>query len=393
MVNLNYIDHTIRKTKMKVEFYKHSLGNEEKKSILETLDSIFLTTGPKTSQFEKEFSQFLGVKNTIGVYSCTSGLFLILKAMGIGKGDKVVVPAMTFIATANSVMHAGADVVFCDVDVNTGLMDFNMLEHLLKTQTGIKGVIPVHLYGQMVDMLELKRIAGKYSIKVIEDCAHCIEGERDSIKPGQLGDASAFSFYATKNLACGEGGAIVTNNDELAGKLKVMRLHGMSKSAVDRFVKFQHYDMEILGYKANMFDIQAALLIPQLKKIYELWERRESIVKRYEKAFTGNGIKYPITLDGVKNARHLFTIWVNPNYRDEMINYLQEREIGVTVNYTAVHLKKFYKDYYGYKEGDFPNAEAIGNSTISIPLYPKLKEEEIEYVIKNVIEVNDKLNS
>jgi dTDP-4-amino-4,6-dideoxygalactose transaminase len=372
---------------MKIEFYRHSIGEEEKKSVLQTLDSIFLTTGPKTKQFEQDFSEYLDVKNAVGVYSCTSGLFLILKSLGIGKGDQVIVPAMTFIATANSVVHTGADVIFCDVDAKTALLDLNMLEDLLKKHSAVKAVIPVHLYGQMVDMINLKRICDKYSIKIIEDCAHCIEGEKDSVRPGQLGDAAAFSFYATKNLTCGEGGAVVTNDQALADKIKVIRLHGMSKSAADRFVRFQHWDMEELGYKANMFDIQAALLIPQLKKINEFWQRREAIARKYEDAFIKNGIGFPQTLKGVKNARHLFTIWVNPLKRDKMILSLLDKGIGVTVNYRPVHLNKFYMDFYGCNEGDHPNAEKIGRSTISIPLYPKLTDEEIEYVIGSIIDL------
>ena len=373
---------------MKVEFYKHSLGAAEKQSILETLDSLFLTTGPKTKQFEAEFARFLGVAHGVGVTSCTAGLFLPLAAWNIGSGDKVIVPAMTFIATANVVLHAGAEVVFCDVEPDTGLMDLNQVEEVLKTTPNVKAIIPVHLYGQMVDMRAFKQLADKYGVKILEDCAHCIEGERDGVKPGQLGDAAAFSFYATKNLACGEGGAVLTNDANLAEMLRIIRQHGMSKSAADRHVHYQHWDMEVLGYKANMFDLEAALLLPQMPKIKERWQRREAIAQRYEQAFTQAGVDFPKTLPNVKHARHLFTIWAQDGKRDEVLSYLQNQGIGVVVNYRSVPLRAYYKQRYGFKTGDFPVAERIGERTLSLPLYPKLADAEVEYVIAQVIAAN-----
>lgn len=376
---------------MKVEFFRHGLGQDEKESVLETLDSLFLTTGPKTRQFEKEFSQYLGLSRAVGLSSCSTGLFLALKAWDTGAGDQVIVPAMTFIATANAVLTAGAEVLFCDVDKETALMDLNMVEDLLKWNRNVKAVIPVHLYGQMVDMKSLRELTDRYGVKILEDSAHCIEGERDGIKPGHLGDAAAFSFYATKNITCGEGGAVACNDAGLADRLKVLRLHGMSKSAEDRHVKYNHWDMEMLGYKGNMYDIEAALLLPQLPKIESQWQRREKICRRYENAFAEAGIDFPRTSPGVKSARHLFTIWAPRGKRDAFLEYLQRQEIGVAVNYRAVHLRTFYRETFGFKPGDFPVAEEIGERTLSIPLYPRLEDREADYVIEKVIEAKEKL--
>ena len=225
---------------MKIEFYRHSLGEPEKKALAEVLDGIFLTTGPRTKQFEEQFAAYLGVRHGVGLSTCTAALFLTLKAWGIGKGDKVVVPAMTFIASSNVVLHAGGEVVFCDVEPSTGLLDLNMVEDILRRDPKVRAVIPVHLYGQMVDMKRLRALADRYGVRVLEDSAHCVEGARDGIRPGQLGDAAAFSFYATKNLTSGEGGAAVTDDEALAERLRVIRLHGMSKSAVDRHQFYQH---------------------------------------------------------------------------------------------------------------------------------------------------------
>ncbi|NIM10837.1 MAG: aminotransferase class I/II-fold pyridoxal phosphate-dependent enzyme [Candidatus Aminicenantes bacterium] len=377
---------------MKVEFFRHSLGKDEKDSLLETLDGLFLTTGPKTRQFEKEFSHYLGVNHTVGLSSCSTGLFFTLKAWGIGAGDQVIVPAMTFIATANAVLIGGAEVMFCDVDKETALIDLNMVEDLLKWNQKVKVVLPVHLYGQMVDMKSLRELADRYHVKILEDSAHCIEGERDGIKPGHLGDAAAFSFYATKNVTCGEGGAVVSNDTQLTDRLRILRLHGMSKSAIDRHVKYNHWDMEVLGYKGNMYDIEAALLLPQLPKIERQWQRREKICRQYENAFDKVGIDFPRTLPGVKSARHLFTIWAPQGKRDAFLEYLQQQEIGVAVNYRAVHLRTYYRETFGFKPSDFPIAEEIGERTLSIPLYPRLEDREVDYVIDKVIEAKEKLD-
>ncbi len=370
---------------MKVEFYRHSLGEAEKRAVAEVLDSIFLTTGPKTREFEESFARYLGVQHCVGMFSCTAGLFLVLKGWGIGPGDKVVVPAMTFIASANVVLHCGAEVVFCDVDPKTALLDLNQLEDILKKERGVKAVIPVHLYGQMVDMKAMRELGERYGVNILEDSAHCVEGVRDGIRPGQLGDAAAFSFYATKNLACGEGGAVVTNDDKLREYLVIARLHGMSKSAAERYQRYQHWDMYFPGYKANMFDLQAAVLLPQLTRIEELWERREQIARQYEITFRQNGVDFPITLPGVKHARHLFTIWAPAGKRDDWLAKLQERNVGVVVNYRAVHLRAYYRQRYGFSGGEFPVAEEIGERTLSIPLYPRLSEAEVSYVTDTIV--------
>lgn len=371
---------------MKVEFFRHSLEQDEKDSLLDTLDGLFLTTGPKTRQFEQEFSHYLGVNHAVGLSSCSTGLFFTLKAWGIGAGDRVIVPAMTFIATSNAVLIAGAEVMFCDVDKETALMDLNRVEDLLKRHQTIKAVIPVHIYGQMADMKALRGLAQRYHVKILEDSAHCIEGQRDGIKPGHLGDAAAFSFYATKNITCGEGGAVVCNDAQLTDQLKILRLHGMSKSAMDRHVKYNHWDMEVLGYKGNMYDIEAALLLPQLPKIENQWQRRNEIAQTYETAFNRAGIEFPKTLPDVKSARHLFTIWAPKGKRDNFLEYLQNQGIGAAVNYRSVHLRTYYRETFGFKPGDFPIAEEIGERTLSIPLYPKLEDREVEYVIQKVIE-------
>ena len=371
---------------MKVDFFRHNIGDEEKASLLETLDGVFLTSGPKTRQFEQEFSAYLGAPWALGVTSWTNGAFLVLKAWDIGPGDEVLVPAMTFLSTASVVCHCGATPVFVDSDPLTGNMDLALLEAKITPRT--KAIIPVHLYGHMVDMPVLRAVADRHGLKILEDAAHCIEGTRDGIRPGMLGDAACFSFYATKNITSGEGGAIATHDSHLATKLGLLRLHGMSKSAADRYTaKYQHWDMELLGYKANMFDIQAALLIPQLRKMDAVRERREQICQRYEQAFTAANIDFPRVLPGVISARHLFTVWTPRGRRDDMLAGLQAKGLGVAVNFRAIHLLKYFRETMGCRPGDLPVAESIGDRTITIPMYAKLTDQEIEYVISTVTEV------
>jgi UDP-4-amino-4-deoxy-L-arabinose-oxoglutarate aminotransferase len=386
---------------VKVEFFKHNIGEEEIACVNDVLRSVFLTTGNVVHEFENNFSAYLGCKHTVAVTSCTAALHLSLLAFGIGPGDDVITTPMTFIATATSVMHSGANPVFVDVGAETGNLDAELLEQFLVsncriddkgrlintiTNNTVKAIIPVHLYGHMCDMKRIRNLADRYGLRVIEDCAHCIEGERDGVKPGQLGDAACFSFYATKNIASGEGGAISTNDSGIAGILRMLRLHGMSKSASERYTgKYQHWDMELLGWKYNMDNIHGALLLNQLRLIEKRWARREEICRKYEDGLKFvDGVGYPIVLPNTKSARHLFTIWVDPASRDKILWNLQDNGIGVAVNYRAIHLLRYFKETFSFERGMFPNAERIGDSTISLPTYPMLTDTEAEYVIKTV---------
>lgn len=375
---------------MKVEFYKHSVEQGDIDNVVRTLKSLFLTTGEQVDDFEKKFSSYLGCKYSVGVTSCTAALQLALQASGIGPGDEVITTPMTFIATANAVLHSGAKPVFVDVESKTGNINADLIETAITPRT--KAILPVHLYGQMCDMNKIKQISDNHRLLIIEDAAHAIEAERDNIKPGEIGDAACFSFYATKNITSGEGGAVSTNNKEIAEKIRKLRLHGMSSGAAERYSKrYRHWDMEMLGWKYNMDNIQASLLLNQLNRIDKNRERREAICQKYESAFKINKyISLLKILPGAKSARHMFTILVPSQKRDEILWELQERGIGVAVNYRAIHLLTFYRQTYKYKRGMFPIAEKIGDCTITIPLYPKLTDKEIHYVIETVQDVTNK---
>jgi len=390
---------------MKVEFFRHNIEEADIRNAVEVLRSLFLTTGETVWKFEERFARYLRVRHAVGVTSCTSGLQMSFLALGVGPGDEVITTPMTFIATATSILHTGAVPVFVDVEARTGNIDVDRIEEFIRDQceeerrggglinrnTGriVKGIVPVHLYGQMCDMKRLRSIADRYRLFLVEDCAHCIEGERDDVRPGQLSDAACFSFYATKNITCGEGGAVVTNDDRIAGTLKLLRSHGMSKEAAERYTKrYDHWDMEILGWKCNMDNIKAALLLTQLDRIEERLRARERIARIYEQAFVKcDGLDFPDILPGTKCARHLFTVWVDPSIRDAVLNRLQERGIGVAVNFRAIHLLRYFRETFRFERGAFPNAERIGDSTISLPLYPKLTNREIVYVVEAVKEI------
>ena len=371
---------------MKVEFFKHNVSDKDILRAQNVLSDAFLTTGKEVKKFEDIFSTYLGTKHCVGLTSCTAALHLSLLAHNIGPGDEVITTPMTFIATSNTILFTGASHVFIDVEPNTGLMDANKIEAAITPKT--KAIIPVHLYGQMCDMKAIRKIANKHNLVVIEDSAHAIEASRDGIKPGHLGDVACFSFYATKNITSGEGGAIATNSNFLAEKIKLLRMHGMSASASERYnAKYRHWDMDLLGWKYNMSNIQAALLIEQICRIDKLLKKREDICKKYENSLAEiKSINLPKIHNNSRSARHLFTVWTKPTKRDQILEQLQNNGIGVAVNYRAVHLLKFYRKTFDYKEGTFPNAERIGNSTISIPLYPKLTDEEIDYVINCLIQ-------
>ena len=372
---------------MKVEFFKHNINEIDITRVNEVLNSIFLTTGQTVKEFEGDFAAYLSAKHAIGVTSCTAALHLCLIAWGIGKGDEVITTPMTFCATANAIIHAGGTPVFVDVEEETGNINADLIESRITEKT--KAIIPVHLYGQMCDMKKTRQIADMYNLVVIEDAAHCIEGSRDGVKVGQLGDASCFSFYATKNITSGEGGAIAVRDPAIDEKLRMLRLHGIDKSAADRYTKkYRHWDMPILGWKYNMDNIQAALLIGQLERIDALWERKALLSRKYEEAFNSiPRIKLMKTVPDSRHARHLFTIQVPEKMRDTLLLALQEKGIGVAVNFRAVHLLQYYRETFGYHEGQYPFAEQIGAGTISLPLYPALSDAEIDYVVQTVIDV------
>jgi len=369
---------------MKVEFYRHGLGEAEIASVVRTLGGVFLTAGPVTREFETSFAQFLSCRRVVGTWSGTTALFLCLKAIGIGRGDEVITTPLTFIATSNAILEAGAVPVFVDVEETTGNMDAELIEGVITQRT--RAIVPVHLYGHMCDMKRIRAIADRHGLFVIEDAAHCIEGERDGIRPGQLSDAACFSFYATKNMTSGEGGAIATNHEALAEKLLMLRSHGMDRDADGRYTeKYRHWDMVCMGYKGNMFDVQAALLLPQIPKLKENLKKRREIFERYSAAFrTVAGVALPDILPGTKHAYHLFTIWVSAHDRDVLIHRLQERGVGVAVNYRPVHLLTYYREAFGFVEGMFPRAETVGKRTVSLPLYPMMGEEAVFRVINAV---------
>jgi dTDP-4-amino-4,6-dideoxygalactose transaminase len=367
---------------MNVEFYRHSLTDEDIQHAGKVLHSLFLTTGPVTAEFEKKFSRFTGLDHTIALSSCTAALHLALLALGIGPGDEVITTPLTFIATATPILHTGAEVVFVDVEPDTGLINPRLIKSAITPRT--KAILPVHLYGTMADMKALRAIADRHHLYIIEDSAHCIEGERDGVRPGYLSDAACYSFYATKNLTCGEGGALATNDPIIAQKVRTLRQHGMSKEAADRYHGlYKHWDMIDLGWKYNMNDIHAALLVRQIDRLEVLWKRRKEIWEQYDSGLRDiPGITLP-SVKG-KSALHLYTVWVPPERRDAILHALQRENIGVAVNYRAIHMLTYLRKRYQFCPEDFPVAYSIGRRTISLPFYPKLSEPEVTNVIETL---------
>jgi dTDP-4-amino-4,6-dideoxygalactose transaminase len=372
---------------LKVEFFRHQLGEKNLRRFARVMESIFLTTGKEVALFEEKFAYYLGQKFALGLMSATAGLHLALLAQGVGPGDEVITTPMTFVATALAIMHTGARPVFVDVEPETGNLNVDQVAAAINAKT--RAIMPVHLYGQMVDMRRFKELAQEYNLLIIEDAAHCLEGERDGIRVGELGDAACFSFYPTKSITCGEGGAITSNHDYLLEPLKKLRLHGMSTHADDRYtVSYRHYDVDVEGWKYNMSNLQAALLIDQIDEIESRRLARERVDRYYRECFANlPGLDLPVLLPGVKQGYHLFTIWVPPQYRDVVLVELQQQGVGVAVNYRACHLYSLFRNQYGYKEGDLPEAERIGSRTLSLPLFAGLQPVEVEYVADTVQKV------
>lgn len=370
----------------KIPFFMHDLGEAELNSVAQVLKGPILTTGDTVKEFEGQFAEYMKAGHAVGVTSCTGALHLSLLALGIGAGDEVITTPLTFIATATSIIEAGATPVFVDVEPQTGNLDAGKIEAAITAKT--KAIMPVHLYGQMCDMNAIRSIATRHNLFIIEDAAHCIEGERDGIRVGELADSACFSFYATKNLTCGEGGAVTTNSEEMARKLVLLRSHGMTKTAADRQKEgYTHWDMVLMGWKYNMDNIQAALLLPQMKRIEDNWKKRKAVAELYEEKLARVAdVTRPATLSGVKHAWHLFPIYVAAEKRDLLINALQARGIGVVVNYRAIHLLTYFKDTYGFKPGMYPVAESLGAGCLSLPFFPGISKEQVEHVVNSLEE-------
>jgi dTDP-4-amino-4,6-dideoxygalactose transaminase len=371
-------------TTKKIPFFMHDLGKAELDAVAEVLANPILTTGEWVARFERRFADYLGGRHAVAVTSCTGALHLALLALGIGPGDEVITTPMTFIASSTAIMEAGAKPVFVDVEPETGNLDVRNIEAAITERT--RAIVPVHLYGQMCDMRAIRKIADSYGLKVIEDAAHCIEGTRDGAHTGELGDAACYSFYATKNLTCGEGGALVTNDDELAAKVGLLRLHGMNKNANDRHREgYKHWDMTVMGWKYNMDNIQAAMLLPQMDRLEENWRKRRVLAEYYhERLWDIPFLSQPKTVAGVIHAWHLFPVWISGGHRDKVIEDLQDRGISVMVNYRAIHLLTYFREIFGFQPGDFPVAERIGNASLSLPFYPNMPLEHVDNVIEEL---------
>lgn len=373
---------------MKVDFFKHNITEADRKALEKTLKGLFITTGKEVARFEKKFAAYLKAPYAVGVTSATAALHLALEALGVGKGDEVITTPLTFVASVNAILHAGAKPVFVDVEPDTGNLDAANIEKAITKKT--KAILPVSLYGQLPDMKTIKKIARAHKLKIVEDNAHALEARRDGYRAGQMADAAAFSFYATKNITSGEGGAITVHSRKLADTLVKTRLHGMTKDAAKRYGggAFQYYDMDRMGWKYNMFNIQAALLINQIERIEGNLKLRQKVWGWYLNELKGvEGIEFPVIRSGSRSAMHLFTIQVDRKKRDKVLNGLIKKGIGVSIHFKPAHLMSYYRKNFKLTRGMFPNTEAIGNKTITLPFYPTLKKREVKYVAKSVKEI------
>ena len=357
--------------------------------VVASLRSGWIGTGPKVHRFEEMFRTFNGSRYALALNSCTAALHLSMLALGIRPGDEVIVPAMTFAATANAVIHAGGRPVLADCRRETMNIDPQGIERKITKKT--RAIIPVHFAGRPCEMDAICDIARRHELDIVEDCAHAIEAEFKGKKVGRFGALGCYSFYVTKNIVTGEGGMVVTNRSEYADKIKVLALHGMSKDAWKRYSDegFKHYQVVYAGFKYNMTDLQASLGIHQLPRIERYWRRREKIWRAYDDAFRKLPVFLPAPVtSGMKHARHLYTLLLDTKRlrisRDRFLERMTRENIGIGVHYIALHLHPYYRRTYGYKPGDFPNAKWISERTVSLPLSPKLSDEDVADVIAAV---------
>jgi len=371
----------------RVEFFRHDLGEAERAQILRVLEGPILTTGEATAAAERALADYLGMPHAVCLDSCTAALHLALLAHDVGPGDEVIVPTMTFAATANAVLMAGAAPVFADCDPRTGNVTRASVARCISEQT--RAIIPVHVYGLLCDMRGLQALADEHGLVLIEDAAHCIEARDGAVRPGSHSHCACLSFYATKNITCGEGGALLTRDAQLAQRVRRLSQHGLTSSAAERYGKrYRHWDMTELGWKYNLDNIRAALLPTQIERLDRNWARRRELAAYYEAALREvSGVVLPEVSEPATSARHLLAIWVEGADRDAVMAGLHERGVGTTVNYRPVHLLSYYRERFGHRPGDYPHAEWIGERTLSLPFYPGLDEGAVDYVVASLRDV------
>lgn len=366
-------------------YYQPWIDKEEIEEVTDTLMSGWLTMGPKTIEFEELLTKYAKAEHAIVVASCTAALHLSLLALGIGEGDEVITSPFTFAATGNVIIHAKAKPVFVDIDRETYNIDLQRIEEAITPKT--KAIMPVHYAGQPCEVKAIQEIAKAHNLFVIEDAAHAIGAEYENKKIGSFEDVTCFSFYATKNITTGDGGAIMTNNQELADKLRVLRLHGISKDAWKRYSAkgSWYYEIEDCGWKYNITDIQSALGIAQIKKLDKFIEIRREYAQIYDEELRNtNGVITPYEKPNVKHVYHIYPILLENYDRDKFIEGMRECGIGCSVHFIPLHLHPFYQKRFGFKKGDFPNAEWVYERIVSLPLYPKMTEDDLERVINAI---------
>jgi dTDP-4-amino-4,6-dideoxygalactose transaminase len=364
------------------------IEQDEIDGVVQVLESGWLGTGPKTQEFEERFRSYTGAKNAVALNSCTAGMELCLLVAGIGQGDEVITTPMTFAATANVIIHCGAVPVFADINEHTLNIDPSDIERRITPRT--KAILPVHYAGQPCEMDEIRDIAERHGLIFIEDAAHALGAEYNGQKIGSIGNATAFSFHVHKNITTAEGGMVTTDNDEWAQKIRIMRLHGMSKDAWGRVSESQmHYDIVLPGYKYNMTDIQAAMGLSQLGKLESYIRIRQKYAKMYTEAFQQiPQVTVPQRIDGIRHAENMYIIMLKLKQlkidRDEFIRCLQAENIFPGVHFRAAHLHTYYRETFGYKRGDYPIAEDASDRVLTLPFSPKLTEDDIRDVITAV---------
>jgi dTDP-4-amino-4,6-dideoxygalactose transaminase len=369
-----------------VDFAPPDLSHAEIQEVVDVLGSGWLSTGPRVERFEQAFAAYVGSPYAVAVNSCTAALHLSLLVAGIGRGDEVVTTPLTFCAGANVILHAGATPVFADVDPVT--MNLTADAAAAATTERTRAWLPVHFAGRPVDTAAFRAGAKRKGVTLVEDAAHCVEGRSAGEKIGTTGDLTCFSFYATKNLAAGEGGMVTTASADWADRIRMASLHGMTRGAWSRYKRTggSHYDVMMPGFKYNMPDLQAAIGLHQLASIERRLRRREHVWLRYDEGLADLPIERPAACRaGDRHARHLYTILVDEAQsgwsRDRLQDALRARGISTSVHFRPVHLHSYYAERYGFRPGMFPVAESIGRRTLSLPLSSGLRDAAVDRVI------------